>query len=109
MRQSWSDLGCRTMADVAALETPFHQSSARFAPHGWPTGGVLRRSSLRAERHNIELVRCWPGGWSLAAATEIRRRLFSVEALVDEEALVRPFSPGSTLELGLKGFHRRGH
>jgi hypothetical protein len=64
---------------------------------------------LRAERHNIELVRCWPGGWSLAAATEIRRRLFSVEALVDEEALVRPFSPGSTLELGLKGFHRRGH
>jgi hypothetical protein len=32
-----------------------------------------------------------------------------IDALVDKEALVRPFSLGSTLESGLKGFHRRGH
>jgi hypothetical protein len=30
-------------------------------------------------------------------------------ALVEREALVRAFSPGSTLEWGLKWFHRRGH
>jgi hypothetical protein len=30
-------------------------------------------------------------------------------ALVEMEAFVRAFSPGSTLEPGLKGFHRRGH
>jgi hypothetical protein len=29
--------------------------------------------------------------------------------LVDKEALVRLISPGSTLEPGLKVFHRRGH
>jgi hypothetical protein len=29
--------------------------------------------------------------------------------LVEREALVRAFSPGSTLEPGLKGFHQRGH
>jgi hypothetical protein len=28
--------------------------------------------------------------------------------LVESEALVRAFSPGSTLEPGLKAFHRRG-
>jgi hypothetical protein len=33
----------------------------------------------------------------------------SPSALVEREALVRAFSPGSTLEPGLKGFHRRGH
>jgi hypothetical protein len=28
---------------------------------------------------------------------------------VEKDPLVRPFSLGSTLEPGLKGFHRRGH
>jgi hypothetical protein len=31
-----------------------------------------------------------------------------VLALVESEAIIRAFSPGSTLELGLKGFRRRG-
>jgi hypothetical protein len=30
---------------------------------------------------------------------------FVLRTLVDLEALVRPFSPGSTLRPGLKGFH----
>jgi hypothetical protein len=30
------------------------------------------------------------------------------QTLVEREVLVRAFSPGSTLELGLKAFHRRG-
>jgi hypothetical protein len=33
----------------------------------------------------------------------------AILSLVDKEALVHPFSPGSTLESGLKGFNRRGH
>jgi hypothetical protein len=33
---------------------------------------------------------------------------FIVAPLVESEALVRPFSPGSTLEPGLKTFRRRG-
>jgi hypothetical protein len=33
---------------------------------------------------------------------------FIVAPLVESEDLVRPFSPGSTLEPGLKTFRRRG-
>jgi hypothetical protein len=34
---------------------------------------------------------------------------FGLDSLVEREALVQAFSPGSTLESGLKGFHRHGH
>jgi hypothetical protein len=39
---------------------------------------------------------------------EYKWRLNIYHALVEREALVRTFSPGSTLEPGLKAFRRRG-
>jgi hypothetical protein len=40
---------------------------------------------------------------------QILRPHFITLSLVEREAFVRAFSPSSTLEPGLKGFHRRGH
>jgi hypothetical protein len=45
----------------------------------------------------------------LLSASAQHRPVLMIHSLVEKEALVGLFSPRSTLESGLKGFHRRSH
>jgi hypothetical protein len=56
----------------------------------------------------LDGVRPEPASAAAGATAAAPRSSSSGLSLVDIEALVDPFSPGSTLEPRLKGFHRRG-
>jgi hypothetical protein len=95
---------CR-IGGVLSTPSPFPSASSIFVGSMARRRGVEYGPSFKFQKHEENL--------SLSPSVAHLKRFFSTTkhtsksflTLADKEVLVCPFSPGSTLEPGLKGFH----